>query len=74
MNDFIKIIKKLYNSLLTEMKPPLVGARVVFTGDCESNFSFTLRERRYSTLEQIQRDALEIEANMNVVRKLKRSS
>ena len=51
------------------MKPPLVGARVVFAGDFESDFSFTLRERRSPTLEKIQTDALEIEETMTVAGK-----
>ena len=64
MSDFVKRFNKLYNSLPVEMKPPPIGARVVFAGAFVSDFSFTLRERRSSTLEQIQIDALEIEANM----------
>ena len=51
------------------MKPPPVGARVVFSRAFESDFSFTLRERISPTLEQIQTDALDIEANMNTTRK-----
>ena len=51
------------------MKPHPVGERVIFAGVFESDFSFTLRERRSPTLEKIQTDALEIEANMTVVGK-----
>ena len=69
MNDFIKRFNKLYKSLPTEMKPPPVGARDVFVGAFESDFSFTLRERRSPTLEKIQTDALEIEANITAVGK-----
>ena len=69
MNDFIKRFNKLFNSLPTEMKPPPVGARVVFAGTFESDFSFTLRERRSATLEKIQTDALEIKANMTATGK-----
>ena len=53
------------------MKPPHVGAKVVFDGAFEADFSFTLRERRAPTLEQIHTDALEIEANMTTVGKIK---
>ena len=69
MNDFVKRFNKLYNSLPLEMKPPPIGARVVFAGAFEPEFSFTLRERRSPTLEQIQTDALEIEANMSATGK-----
>ena len=70
MSDFIKIFTKLYNSFPVEMKPPPIGARVVFAGAFVSDFSFTLRERRASTLEQIQTNALEIEANMTAAGKV----
>ena len=69
MSDFIKRFNKLYNSSPTEVKPPPIGARVVFAGVFVSYFSFTLRERRSPTLEQIQMDALEIEANMTAAGK-----
>lgn len=69
MNDFIKRFNKFYNSLSAKMKPPPIGARVVFVGAFVSDFSFTLRERRFASLEQIQTDALEIEANMTAARK-----
>jgi len=69
MTDFIKRFNKMYNSLPIEMKPPPIGARVVFSRAFESYFSFTLRERRSPTLEKIQADALEIEENMNAAGK-----
>ena len=69
MTDFIKRLNKMYNSLPIEMKPLPIGARVVFSQAFESYFSFTLRERRSPTLEKIQDDALEIEANMTAARK-----
>ncbi len=47
-----------------EIKPPPAGAKITFAGAFESNFGFTLRERRAPTLDQIQIDALEIEANL----------
>ena len=59
ISDFIKIFNNLYNNFPVEMKPPPpFGAKVVFAGDFEVDFSFTFRERRYPTLEQIQTDAL----------------
>jgi len=70
MSDFVKIFNKLYNSLHLEMKPPPIGARVVFAGVFEPEFSFMLRERRFPTLDQIQTDALEIEANMSATGKV----
>lgn len=53
------------------MKPPPIGAKVVFAGAFEADFNFTLRERRSPTLEKIQTGALEIEANMTAYGKIK---
>lgn len=69
-SEFIKTFNKLYNSLSVEIKTPPFGAKVVFVGAFEIDFSFTLRERRSPTLEQIQTDALEIEANMTAAGKV----
>ena len=45
------------------MKPPQTATKVVFVGAFESEFGFTLRERKSTSLDQAQTDALEIEAN-----------
>lgn len=63
--EFTKRFNKLYKSLPTEIKPPQATARVVFTGAFESKFGYTLRERKSSTLDQIQIDALKVEANFS---------
>jgi len=47
-----------------EIKPPPAGAKINFAGSFESNFGFTLRERRSPNLDHIQTDALEIEENL----------
>jgi len=60
----IRRFNKLYNSIPVEIKPPPTGAKITFAGAFESYFGFTLRERRSTTLDQIQTDALEIEANL----------
>ena len=44
---------------------------MVFAGAFESDFGFTLKERRSSTLDQIHTDALEIEPNLYVVGNIK---
>lgn len=69
--DFIKRFNKMYNSLPVEIKPPHVGAKVLFTGVFESKFGFTLRERRSITLDEIQTNAVEIEANLSAALKIK---
>lgn len=69
MAEFVRRFNKLYNRLLVEIKPPPAGAKITFAGAFESNFGFTLRERRSPTLDQIQTYALEIEANLVAARK-----
>jgi len=71
VNEFMKRFNKLYNSLPVEIKPPLTGEKVVFAGAFEYDFGFTLRERRYPTLDQIQIYALEIEATLFAAGKIK---
>ena len=48
-----------------------MGTKVVFARAFEVDFSFTLRERRSPTLEKTHTYALDIEANMTVVGKVK---
>ena len=62
--EFVKRFNKLYNCLRVEIKPPPASAKITFVGAFELDFGFTLRERRSPTLDQIQTDALEIEANL----------
>ena len=69
MAEFVRRFNKLYNSLLAEIKPSPTSAKITFAGAFESNFGFTLRERRAPTLDQIQTDALEIEVNLVAARK-----
>ena len=52
-----------------EIIPPPASAKITFAGAFESEFGFTLRERRSTTLHQIQTNALEIEENLVVAGK-----
>ena len=45
-------------------KPPPTSEKITFAGAFESDFGFTLRERRSTTLDQIQTDALKVEENL----------
>ena len=53
------------------MKPHLNAAKVVFIATFESDFGFSLRERKPATLDDAQSDALELEANFASTGKLK---
>lgn len=68
VSKFIKMFNKLYNSLPIEIKPPQVVAKVFFSRAFELEFGFTLIERMSRTLDQIQTDALEVEANFTSTR------
>ena len=61
----------LYNNIPTEIKPPQAAAKVVFIGAFEPEFGFTLRERKATSLDQIQTDALEVEENFASAGKFK---
>lgn len=69
ISELIKRFNKQYNNLPCEIKPPQVVARVVFVGAFECDFCFTLRERKSRILDQLQVDALEVEANFTSVGK-----
>lgn len=51
--EFIRRFNKQYNNLPGEINPPQVASRVVFVEAFESDFGFTLRERKSFTLDQL---------------------
>jgi len=63
ISSFIKRFNKKYNNLPVEIKSPPAAAPVAFLGAFEFDFGFTLRGRKSLTLDRIQIDALEVEAN-----------
>lgn len=67
--EFIKRFKKKYNNLPIKIKPPQAAAQVVLVGVLESEFGFTLSERKSCTLDQIQIDSLKVEANFTSIGK-----
>ena len=63
VSEFIKRFNKLYLSLPADMKSHQTAAKVVFVAAFDSEFGFSLRERKPATLDDAQADALELEAN-----------
>lgn len=63
VTEIIKRFNKLYDSFPVEITPPHATSKVVFSRAFKSYFGFTVRERKSLTLDQIQTDALEVEAN-----------
>ena len=59
VSEFIRRFNKLYLSLPAEMKPHQTAAKVVFVAAFDSEFGFSLRERKPATLDDAQTDALE---------------
>lgn len=62
--EFIKRFNKQYNNLSSKIKPPAAATRVVFLGAFEPEFGFTVMKRKSLTLDELQIDALEVEANL----------
>lgn len=63
VSKFIKRFNKIYNGFTAKIKSPQVVSKVVFLGDFESEFDFTLREIKSHTLDLIHSYSLEVEAN-----------
>ena len=71
VSEFIKRFHKLYLNLPADMKPHQNAAKVVFIAAFDSDFGFSLRERKPTTLYDAQSDALELEANFASTGKLR---
>ena len=74
VSEFIKRFNKLYLSLPVDMKPHQTAAKVVLVAVFDSEFDFSLRERKPATLDDAQTDALELEANFASTSKSKGKS
>ena len=69
--EFVKRFNKLYNNIPTKIKTPQEDAKVVFASAFEPKFGLTLRERKFSSLDQIHTDTLEVESDFASVGKFK---
>jgi hypothetical protein len=54
----------LYNAIPAEIKPPQGLALIKFTDGFDANMSYQLRERNSTTLEDMQKSAISVEANL----------
>ena len=68
---FIKRFNKLYHKMLVDCKPPVTAAKVRFSKAFEDYFVVMLRERVSNTLEDMQTNSIEVEANRSSSSKLK---
>jgi hypothetical protein len=63
----------LYNAIPTEIKPPQGLALIKFPDEFDANMSYQLRERNAATLEDMQKSAISVEANLLAKRARQRS-
>ena len=69
--EFIKRFNRLYHKMPTNCKPLVVAAKVIFSKAFEDDFSVMIRERVSNTLEYMQTNSIEVEANGSASGKLK---
>jgi hypothetical protein len=64
VSDFSKRFNKMYNKIPAEIKPSEASAQISYAGAFDPNFCLVLRERRATSLAQMQDAAIEVESNM----------
>ena len=62
---------KVYNSILEDIKPSAVAAKLHYAEAFDNDFAISLRERKSLSLVAMFTDALEVEANMMASGKMK---
>lgn len=63
VSDFIKRFNKLYHKMPPDCKPPVAATKSRFSKAFEDDFVVMLREGTSRTLEDMQTNAIEVEAN-----------
>jgi hypothetical protein len=64
VSDFSKIFNKMYNKIPAEVKPSEASAQISYAGAFDPDFCLLLRERRATSLAQMQDAAIEVESNI----------
>jgi hypothetical protein len=64
VSDFSKRFNKMYNKIPAEVKPSEASAQISYAGAFDPNFCLLLRERRATSLAQMQDAAIEVESNI----------
>jgi hypothetical protein len=73
VQDYCTYFNNLYNAIPTEIKPPQGLALIKFPDGFDADMSYQLRERNAATLEDMQKSAISVEANLLVKRARQRS-
>jgi ribonuclease HI len=71
VSDFSKRFNKMYNKIPAEIKPSEASAQISYAGAFDPDFCLVLRERRATSLAQMQDAAIEVESNMLAVDRLR---
>jgi hypothetical protein len=71
VSDFSKRFNKMYNKILTEIKPSKASAKITYASIFDPDFCLLLRERRATTLAHIQDATVEVESNIVAVDRLR---
>jgi hypothetical protein len=64
VQDHCTHFNNLYNAIPTEIKPPQGLALIKFPDGFDADMSYQVRERNYATLEDMQKSAISVEANL----------
>jgi hypothetical protein len=64
VQDYCTRFNNLYNAIPTEIKPPQGLALIKFPDGFDADMSYQLRERNAATLEEMQKSAISVEANL----------
>jgi hypothetical protein len=64
VSDFSKRFNKMYNKIPAEVKPSEASAQISYVGAFDPDFCLLLRERRATSLAQMQDAAVEVESNI----------
>jgi hypothetical protein len=73
VQDYCTCFNNLYNAIPTEIKPPQGLALIKFPNGFDSNMSYQLRERNSTSLDDMQRSVIIVEANLLAKRARQRS-
>jgi hypothetical protein len=73
VQDYCTRFNNLYNAIPTEIKPPPGLALIKFPDGFDADMSYQLRERDAATLEDMQKIAISVEANLLAKRARQRS-
>jgi hypothetical protein len=64
VSDFSKRFNKMYNKIPAEIKPSEASAKISYASAFDPDFCLLLRERRATSLAQMQDAAIEVESNV----------